>query len=195
MAVRQWLRRWRAREQAAGPVPDEPVSQTGDSRAFDDFFRVVEVSDGDYLAGAIFQRKLGHALPDLGRHLVGLYRGDAFSFTPLGYLQIGRHQTVALVGGGCTDGRGFAQVLPTHADRIRASGGVLFNLLRHAFEHMAADYEAFFGYCGDARAEEVDLAAGFRHTQHKHLLAHFHRPLSAQRQNELIEQVHALGPF
>jgi len=160
-----------------------------------EFFRVVEVSDGEFLAGEIFRRKLGQELPDLGRHLVALYRADAFGFVPLGYLQIGRHETVALVGGGCTDGRGFASVHPDHAAAIRSAGGVLYGLLRHAFTQMADDYEAFFGYCGDKRAEEVDLQAGFEHTQYKYLLAHFHRSLDAGRQEALIDQVYALGPF
>jgi len=160
-----------------------------------EYFRVAEVSDGRFFAGAIFERKLGGTLPDYGRHLVAFHRTDAFHFVPLGYLNILRHDTAALVGGGSTDGRGFAGVPDAHARAIRDSGGVLFNLLRYAFTEMADDFEAFFGYCGDARAEEVDLAAGFRHTDHNQLLAHFHRPLEADRRRELTDAVHALGPF
>src|SRR5699024_11350220 len=116
-------------------------------------------------------------------------------FVPLGYLQIGRHESVALVGGGCTVGRGFADVDTDHAAAIRAAGGVLYLLLRHAFTQMADDYEAFFGYCGDKRAGEVDLQAGFEYTRYQYLLAHFHRPASEARKAALIDQVHALGPF
>ncbi|WP_376696090.1 hypothetical protein [Wenzhouxiangella sp. EGI_FJ10305] len=160
-----------------------------------DFYRVVEVSDGDFLAGEIFRHKLGHELPDRGRHLIGCYRAEAFRFVPLGYLQIGRHDTVALVGGGCTDGRAFAHVDAGHSAAIRDAGGVLFTLLRYAFTQMADDFEAFFGYCGDARAEEVDLQAGFEYTRHKYLLAHFHRPLGDERKRALTEAVYELGPF
>lgn len=160
-----------------------------------DFYRVVEISDGNYFAGEIFRHKLGHELPDTGRHLIGCYRADAFRFVPLGYLQIGRHDTVGLVGGGCTDGRAFDRVDSAHAVAIREAGGVLFSLLRYAFTRMTDDFEAFFGYCGDARAEEVDLAAGFEYTKYKYLLAHFHRPVDSARREALTDQVYRLGPF
>ena len=55
--------------------------------------------------------------------------------------------------------------------------------------------EAFFGYCGDARAEEVDLANGFRKTGHPHLLVNFHKPLHEVMQRALIAKAAAIGPF
>jgi len=158
-------------------------------------FGVVEVSDGRFLAGEIFARKLGGSLPDYGRHLVAFYRHDPFRFTPLGYLNILPHATVALVGGGSVDGRAFANVPAQAGLDIRDAGGVLYCLLTHAFTAMAADFEAFFGYCGDARAEEVDLKAGFDYTRHPRLLANFHRPVDRSRREQLIDEVFALGPF
>ncbi|MFO7763791.1 MAG: hypothetical protein R6V61_08690 [Wenzhouxiangellaceae bacterium] len=158
-------------------------------------FRIVEVSDGRFLAGEIFARKLGGTLPDYGRHLVALYRNDPFRFTPLGYLNILPHATVALVGGGSVDGRAFADIPAEAGQRIADAGGVLYCLLTHAFNEMADDFEAFFGYCGDARAEEVDLQAGFRYTRHPRLLANFHRPLDERRRDRLTDDVFALGPF
>jgi len=158
-------------------------------------FRIIEVSDGRFLAGEIFQRKLGGTLPDYGRHLVAVYRHDPLRFAPLGYLNILGHRSVALVGGGSVDGRAFADIPAPECRDIREKGGVLFCLLRYAFTEMADDFEAFFGYCGDARAEEVDLQAGFRHTRHPKLLANYHRPLDAERRDRLLDDVFALGPF
>ena len=166
-----------------------------DVQTLNEFFRVVEVSDSHFMADAIFMHKFGHSVPEYGRHLVALYQNHPQHFVPVGYLNILPHDTVALVGGGCTDGRAFAHIESPHADAIRASGGSLFNLLCYAFTRMAVDYEAFFGYCGDARAEEVDLQAGFRHTHLPMLLANFHRPISEPRKAELIIQIAALGPF
>jgi hypothetical protein len=163
--------------------------------ALDGRFAVCEVSDGRFFAGHIFQRKLGGELPDHGRHLVAFYRHDETRFTPLGYLNILEHDGQALVGGGSVDGRAFRGMPADDAERIRDAGGVLYALLRHAFERLADDYEAFFGYCGDARAEQVDLQAGFRHTHHEHLLAYFHRATPAPRREALIDRIHALGPF
>lgn len=158
-------------------------------------FRVVEVSDGRFFAGEIFARKLGGTLPDYGRHLVAFHRHDHLRFTPLGYLNILEHKGVGLVGGGCVDGRAFVDIPEADCRRIRETGGVLFCLLTFAFTEMAHDFEAFFGYCGDARAEEVDLQAGFRHTMHPRLLANFHRPLDQSRRDQLVDEVFALGPF
>lgn len=158
-------------------------------------FRVVEVSDGRFFAGEIFRRKLGGTLPDYGRHLLAVYRHDPLRFTPLGYLNILGHGSVALVGGGSVDGRAFAGIPDQACRDIRESGGVLYRMLRHAFTEMADDFEAFFGYCGDARAEEVDLQAGFRYTRHPKLLANYHRPLNPERRDQLLEEVFALGPF
>lgn len=162
---------------------------------FDSPLRVVEVSDGRYFAGEIFRRKLGGTLPDYGRHLVAMYRHDPLRFTPLGYLNILRHDSAALVGGGSVDGRAFTDIPEQACRNIRETGGVLYHLLTHAFSDMAGDFEAFFGYCGDARAEEVDLQAGFRHTRHPKLLANFHRPLDASRRDQLLDEIFALGPF
>lgn len=157
--------------------------------------RVIEVSNGRFFAGEIFSRKLGGTLPDYGRHLVAFYRHDPLRFTPLGYLNILPHATVALVGGGSVDGRGFGDIPESSRREIRETGGVLYRLLRHAFTEMADDFEAFFGYCGDARAEEVDLKAGFRYTRHPKLLANFHRSLEASRRDQLVDEIFALGPF
>ncbi len=158
-------------------------------------FRVVEVSDAAFVAGGLFQLKFGDPIPDYGRHLVALYQNHSHQYVPVGYLNVFPHDTVALIGGGCTDGRAFEYIDQQHADAIRASGGTLFNLLRYAFTRMATDYEAFFGYCGDARAEEVDLAAGFKHTGVPQLLVNFHRPVVHARRETLIKEVAALGPF
>jgi len=159
-----------------------------------DYFRVCEVSDGHFFAGEIFHAKLGGKLPDYGRHITALYKKD-LTLIPLGYLNILEHEGIALVGGGCVYGKAFQHVMAEHCMEIRASGGVLFCMLKYAFNAMAEDYRAFFGYCGDRRAEEVDLQAGFKHSGHPKLLVNFHREMSAAEQQHLTDMVIKLGPF
>jgi len=77
----------------------------------------------------------------------------------------------------------------------RAGGGLLLHALRYGFARFADRCEAYFGYCGDARAYEVDMAAGFVPTRHRFLIAHWHRDLPDARREELIAKVHAIGPF
>lgn len=159
-----------------------------------DYFRVCEVSDGRFFAGEIFKVKFGGVLPDYGRHIVALYK-NGMTLVPLGYLNILEHEGIALVGGGCVYGKSFQNVSPEHCMEIRASGGVLFCMLRYVFLTMAEDYQAFFGYCGDRRAEEVDLQAGFRHTKYPNLLAFFHKYISDIDKCKITENVYQLGPF
>jgi hypothetical protein len=55
--------------------------------------------------------------------------------------------------------------------------------------------DAYFGYCGDPRAYEIDLQAGFVSTEHDKLLAHWHKPLTPERRSELLKQALSLVPF
>ena len=158
-------------------------------------FSIAEVSDGQFFAEEIFRRKLGGKVPDYGRHVIAFYKHDWTHITPLGYQHVLPHQGVGLCGGGSVDGRAFARIPDVHCQQIRNIGGVLYQLLTYVFTSMADDYSAFFGYCGDKRAEEVDLRAGFVPTHHSRLLVNFHRELCVNDQQRLTEMVIQLGPF
>jgi hypothetical protein len=67
--------------------------------------------------------------------------------------------------------------------------------LRFAFDHFKDECEAYFGHAGDKRAYEVDIRAGFEPTPHKHLIVHFHKPISRQRKEYLIDEINKIGPF
>ena len=89
----------------------------------------------------------------------------------------------------------FGHLAPETATRIRDAGGLYLQTLRWTFAKFADRCDAFFGYCGDPRAWEVDMQAGFEPTKHDKLIAHWHRPLPAARRDELVERVNAMGPF
>ena len=74
-------------------------------------------------------------------------------------------------------------------------GQALLQTLRFGFRKYADHCEAFFGHCGDPRAFEVDMQAGFQPTRVEHLLAYWHRLLDDKRREALIDKVTALGPF
>lgn len=164
-------------------------------QGIDDILLVTEVDRGPDFAGELFRRKFAQELQDVDRHVVAFYRQAPDRFVLLSYMHYWLRDDVCLVGGGCTDGRAFAHVAPADAQRIRAAGGVMLQTLRFGFRKYAPRCEAFFGYCGDARAWEVDMAAGFVPTQHPHLIVHWHRELPPARQAELIERVRGFGPF
>ena len=57
------------------------------------------------------------------------------------------------------------------------------------------DIDAFFGHAGDARAREVDLAAGFYETEYEYLLIRPVGTLSGEQRKALMDQALALGSF
>lgn len=165
------------------------------SARIEDFIRISEVDDGDYFAGDLFRRKFGSPPPVQKHHLVAFVRGVGDGLLAAGYLHLMPFGDTMLVGGGCTDGNVLRRLQAPQQEAVNAAGGILFQLLRHAFAHYGDRCEAFLGYCGDARAEEVDLRAGFVKTGHPNLLVHFHKPLHAVMQRALIAKGAAIGPF
>jgi hypothetical protein len=161
----------------------------------DDFIIVTEVHRGEAFAEQIFQRKFAQSAPTIPNHVVTFYRKSWDCLVPLSYVHIRPFDEVHLVGGASTDGRVFGMMSEEQRERITSAGGVYLNALRYAFSHFADRCEAFFGYCGDRRAWEVDMQAGFEPTRHDLLIARWHRPLDAHRREELVAKVHALGPF
>lgn len=139
------------------------------------FFTITEVDNADFLAAGLFQRKFASVPPDVGRHLVALYKDAAGAVHLAGYSHMRAFGDVYLSGGSCSEGRTIAAMDPAHRDAIHAAGGVWYLVLRYAFERYADCCDAFFGHCGDARALEVATAAGFVSAGHEHLIVRWHK--------------------
>jgi len=156
---------------------------------------ITTVNDGPFFVGDLFQRKFAHPAPEYGNPVICFYRKSWNHFIPVSYASFLPYEEVILVGGAMTDGSAFGHMPESLPDEIRKSGGIYFHVLKFAFNHFREDCEAFFGYAGDRRAYDVDIAAGFESTKHQHLIAHFHKPLMIERKNFLIEKIHGIGPF
>lgn len=163
--------------------------------SLNDFIVITEVDDARAFFGALFQRKFGDPIPEDEHHIGVFFRTQAGAFAPLSYLHFMPFGDIMLVGGLCTDGRVFEQMSERQRTAVRDAGGVMVHALRHAFVHLAAHCDAFFGYCGDPRAYEVDMQAGFEPTGHDKLIARWHKPLDAVRRRSLVAKAHAIGPF
>jgi hypothetical protein len=159
------------------------------------FISVTEVDDGGAYAGALFRRKFNAAPPDVPHHIVTFYQRTGAAPLLLSYVHFREFGELMLVGGACTDGAVIRGMDESERAALAAAGGAYLQALRFAFARFAPRCEAFFGYCGDARARGVDLQAGFLDAGHQHLLVNFHKPLGEARQRELIARVHAIGPF
>ena len=160
----------------------------------EDVVIITEVDDGPAFAGHIFRRAFGAEIPDFEHHVVAFVRPAEDLFVPANYVHLWLRDDVGLIGGASTDGRAFDHLAPETATRIRDAGGLYLQTLRWTFAKFDR-CDAFFGYCGDPRAWEVDMQAGFEPTKHDKLIAHWHRPLPAARRDELVERVNAMGPF
>ncbi len=159
------------------------------------FISFSEVSDGQFIAGELFRKKFDGLPPEQKHHLLALYRRSPHHLVPASYVHFRPFGDICLVGGGCTDGQAFSYMSNAERALIKQQGGLFLQLLRFAFEHLAAEFTAFMGYCGDARALEVDLQAGFRMTEHQHLLIYTSNELDPTVEKALIAKAAALGPF
>lgn len=164
-------------------------------KSLEEFISVTEVDDGPFFVRELFKRKFGAEPPHEGRHVVAFFRPAPLEMRVLGYAHFRPFGDIVLVGGVCTDGRCFAYMSQEQRDAITTVGGAYFNILKYGFEKYADSCDAYFGYCGDARAEVVNLQAGFRKTEHPHLLVNFHKPLHEVAQRALITEAAAIGPF
>ena len=164
------------------------------SHASPDFVLITEIDDAR-IAAPIFRRKFGGAPPDVPHHIVSFYRSEDGALWPASYVHFRPFGDIYLVGGASTDGDVVRRMSEAERADLAASGGLYLNALRWAFAHYADRCDAYFGYCGDARAWDVDMAAGFVPTGHDKLIARWHKPLHENVRRALVAKAHALGPF
>lgn len=159
------------------------------------FLTITEIDDADFMVGALFKRKFAAPPPDVGRHLVALYRDDSGALLLAGYSHMRPFGEVYLSGGSCSEGETIRALKPDHRAMIQQAGGVWYLILKYAFARYADCCDAFFGHCGDPRALEVATAAGFVAAGPVHLIAHWHKPLHQNIRRALVAKVQALGEF
>jgi hypothetical protein len=159
------------------------------------FILVTEVDTGSFFIGDLFRRKFGVPPPDFGHHIVAFYRDHERIFWPASYLHLWTQNTIGLVGGGCTDGRILQNMAPEHLLMLNQAGGLLRQTLGYCFGKFECQLEAFFGHCGNDRAKEVDVRAGFMETRIPYLLVRYNKPLSPKRQETLLRQAVTIGAF
>jgi hypothetical protein len=159
------------------------------------FVLIAEVERGDRFVRPLFARKLGGTPPEFGHHLVAFHaRGDG-GYAVAAYLHLWKQGTLGYVGGGCTDGDVIRSMSPQERAQVADAGGLLLQMLGFCFAKFEPELEAFFGHCGDDRAKEVDLRAGFRETRVPYLLVRPNRVLTPERAEELLLQAQAVGAF
>jgi hypothetical protein len=146
------------------------------------------------VASALFQRRYRQDAPDFPHHVVAFWRDEGQEI-PVCYIHFTAQGSSLLGGGACVDDRAMRRMPVALRDAIRAAGGMYKYTLAWSMRHFAPHCDAIFGYCGDALAERVDLALGFKKTEHPHLLVYWTCDVTPAQQDDLIARAHAVGAF
>ena len=125
---------------------------------------------------------------------VAFYKWSEASIEAVGFCNWIRHGDVYLEGGMCVR-RNFYRRLPSpHWDECKQRGGVAQIMMETAAEELN-DCIAWFGYCGDKKAYVVDARIGYQPTDRPYVIVKWFRDVSAERKQELIDRIAAIGPF
>jgi hypothetical protein len=185
-----------ATRSAARPAAPPRANAVPD-RTWRDRLRTWEVDNARAVAGGLFRRSFGHAVPDYPRHFVLVLSPEPGSDDApkvVAYV----HQTVkgelALCGGMCVDERSYRRMPKWLFEAVREQGGLATIVTRDSVE-MLGDVAAVFGHVGEPRARAADLRTGFVDTDREHLMVIWRRELPDTERHRLIEAVAALGPF
>lgn len=154
-----------------------------------------EVREGAPYAGELFQRKFHSPIPNYPHHFIAFYRGSGGSLHVASYGHVMLIEGMGMGGGSCTDERVLRLMSSEERDAIRAAGGLHCLLIRFIFKTFAARASILFAYCGDKRAELVDLRAGFERTEHPYLFRRVLAPIAPEEIAAFTERAAAFGPF
>ncbi len=179
-----------------------------DMKSFDESIRIIRTESAAFFAADLFMECFGSPFPlprdncglpiptppENWRQYVAFYRWSESHFEPVGFCNFIRHGEVYLEGGMCVK-NGFYRRLPRHHwQECKSRGGIAQLLMEQAATELT-DCVAWFGYCGDAMAFEVDKRVGYVETSHPNLIVKWFQQVSADRQKKLVDSIAQIGPF
>lgn len=128
------------------------------------------------------------------RQYVAMYRWPDGGEECVGFCNWIRYKDVYLEGGLIARRDFYRRLGREHFVACRARGGVAQIVMEHAATQLN-DCVAWFGYCGDAKALQVDLRVGYVRTEHPFLIVKWMRELPAADQRQWIDEITRIGPF
>jgi hypothetical protein len=177
-------------------------------RTFTESIEAIDLGNAAYFAADLFRESFGHDFPVPQNHVgipgrgpgrtwhqyVAFYKWTETHIEPVGFCNWIRHGDVYLEGGMCVRRNFYRRLSREHWAECKRLGGVAQIIMETAAGALS-DADAWFGYCGDKKARLVDMRVGYGPTRHPFLIVKWFRDLSRQRQEELENQIAAIGPF
>ena len=154
---------------------------------------LIEVADAADLAGDLFKKSFNDTVPNYPKHLVLLATNQKQQHLTLGYVHFTKHLNMYLGGGMCVATQALRQLPKSLREQLNLQGGVAYTMLSESVK-ILTDCDAVFGYVGHKGAYKIDLAVGFKQTQHPHLIVYWKKPLNPIQQQNTIQQAFEFGP-
>jgi hypothetical protein len=170
--------------------------------------RVFQTANAEYFAADLFwesfrvpfpipRDECGLSIPTpphLWHQYVALYKGPSNCIRTVGFCNWIRYGDMYLEGGMCVDRHFYRTLSRQEWTDCRGAGGIAQIIMETAARELA-DAPAWFGYCGDKQAYQVDLRAGYVQTSHKFLIVKWFRDLPTSEQERLTAKAAQIGPF
>ena len=175
---------------------------------FNHALNVFETTDAGSIAGALFQASFNSAFPiptavrildtqiqpNDWRQFVAIYTWPDGTAECVGFCNWIKYKDVYLEGGLAVQKNFYRRLPKPHFADCAARGGIA-QIVMETAAVVLTDCDAWFGYCGDAKALRVDMRVGFVRTAHPYLIVKWMRQLSAEKMQALIDDATRVGPF
>jgi len=155
---------------------------------------LIEVDNAEPMAGSLFEKSFGSSIPNFPKHFLLMATNESELSITLGYGHVTKHQNIYLGGGMCVNSKALRHLPRPVRKNLSQQGGVAFTLVSRIVNTLD-DCDAVFAYVGHKAAYKIDLAVGFKPTQHDHLIVYWKKQLDAAAQQNIIELAHQQGPF
>ena len=183
-------------------------ADTPDMNTFNEKLRVFESKDAAVYAGVLFQESFNSAFPvpvayrildtliqpQDWRQFVAVYTWPDGTEECVGFCNWIRYKDVYLEGGLAVHKSFYRRLPRAQFAECSARGGIAQIVMETAATQLT-DCDAWFGYCGDAKALQVDLRVGYVRTAHPYLIVKWMRTLPAPLMQAWIDDVTQIGPF
>ena len=175
---------------------------------FKEALNVFETDEAGRFAGALFQESFNSAFPipsairildtqiqpEHWRQFVATYTWPDGTNECVGFCNWIKYKDVYLEGGLAVQKSFYRRLPKLHFADCAARGGVAQIIMETAATTLT-DCDAWFGYCGDAKALSVDMRVGFVRTTHPYLIVKWMRNLSGLEMRDWIADVTNIGAF